>query len=131
MKRFKVLYAVKGGLPIHELMRSAIPPELELGTLNSSDRAGLLGQLQETDFLIGIPVDAEVIAAAPRLKLGRSTARSLAAASRCIPHQPPQLVIEQPSQLMRKNPKTPAPALPRLLLWPNHAHPSYCLIKQA
>lgn len=67
--KYKVLYKVPAGQPIHEIMRDAMPEDLELITLASGDEAELLAKLKQADFVIAINLDAEMIRAAPELKL--------------------------------------------------------------
>ena len=67
--KYKVLYKVTAGEPIHEIMRDAMPEDLELITLASGDQAELLAKLKQADFMIAINLDAGMIQAAPKLKL--------------------------------------------------------------
>lgn len=67
--KYKVLYKVPAGEPIHEIMRDAMPADLELITLASAAGVELLAKLKQADFVIAINLDAGMIRAAPKLKL--------------------------------------------------------------
>lgn len=68
-QKYKVLYKVPAGEPIHDIMRETMPDNLELVTLESNEKAELYSKLGEADFVIAINLDAEMISAAPKLKL--------------------------------------------------------------
>lgn len=65
----KVLYLVRSGEPIYEIMRSVMPEEFHLETLTTGARSEELDQLKDAAFVIAVNMDAELISAAPRLKL--------------------------------------------------------------
>ncbi len=67
--RYNVLYKFPAGAEAHNLMRDVMPPELQLLTLASAERAELFAQLAAADFIITAKLDGEMIAAAPKLKL--------------------------------------------------------------
>ncbi len=67
--KHRILYLVRSGEPIYEIMRAELPEALELVTLETGARADLLSKLRQADFVITIRMDAEMIAAAPNLKL--------------------------------------------------------------
>ena len=50
-------------------MRSVMADEFRLQTLATSTRSEALEQLEDAEFVIAVNMDAELIAAAPRLKL--------------------------------------------------------------
>jgi lactate dehydrogenase-like 2-hydroxyacid dehydrogenase len=68
-QRYKIVYLVTGGPPIHEIMRGETHAPLELVTPNVSNRAEVIKELADADFVIAVKMDAELIAAAPKLKL--------------------------------------------------------------
>jgi phosphoglycerate dehydrogenase-like enzyme len=67
--RPRVLNLTRTGEPIYEILRSALPPELELVVLDSGGRPEALARLGEADFVFTVRMDAEEIAAAPRVRL--------------------------------------------------------------
>lgn len=66
----RVLYlSYDNAQPIYEIMRREMAEGLELALPGSAERGEVLRQLGEADFVIAIHLDAEMIAAARRLKL--------------------------------------------------------------
>lgn len=68
-QQYKVLYKFPSGADAHALMREVMPADLELVTLATANPAELFEKLAGADFIITAKLDAEMIAAAPRLKL--------------------------------------------------------------
>ncbi len=66
---YKVLNLFRTGETIYEIMRSVMPDEFRLQTLATGNRGEVLKQLEDAEFVIAVNMDAELIAAAPRLKL--------------------------------------------------------------
>lgn len=65
----KVLYLVRSGDTIYEIMRSAMTPEFYLETLASGTRRDELHQLSDADFVIAVNMDADQIKAGRKLRL--------------------------------------------------------------
>jgi D-3-phosphoglycerate dehydrogenase len=65
----KVLCLVRSGETIYEIMRSAMPKEFHLETLTTGARSVALDELKDAEFVIAVNMDAELISAAPSLKL--------------------------------------------------------------
>jgi phosphoglycerate dehydrogenase-like enzyme len=65
----KVLCLVRSGEVIYEIMRSAMPEEFHLETLTTGARSETLDQLKDAEFVIAVNMDAQLISAAPSLKL--------------------------------------------------------------
>lgn len=68
-RQYTVLYKFPAGEEAHRLMRAEMPSGLRLVTLASERRAELFEKLSAADFVITAKLDAEMIAAAPDLKL--------------------------------------------------------------
>lgn len=72
MIRYKTVFTTERGLRHQQAALNAAPPELDITMLRQPDKATLLPHLAEAEYLIsertGI-IDAELIQAAPRLKL--------------------------------------------------------------
>jgi phosphoglycerate dehydrogenase-like enzyme len=68
-ERYRVLNLVRTGEPVYELMRREVPAPLELAVLGSGGREEVRSALAESDFAIAVRMDAEMIAAATRLRL--------------------------------------------------------------
>ena len=68
-EKYKVLYKVSAGEPIHEIMRQTMSDDMKLVTLASNDPSELFSKLGQADFVIAINLDAEMIERAPKLKL--------------------------------------------------------------
>jgi len=66
---YKVLNLFRTGETIYEIMRSVMPDEFSMQTLATGTKDEARKQLEDADFVIAVNMDAELIAAAPRLKL--------------------------------------------------------------
>jgi phosphoglycerate dehydrogenase-like enzyme len=68
-EKYKILYLVRSGEPIYEIMRAELPKELELVTVESDQREEIISRLKDADFTITVKLDGEMIRSAPKLKL--------------------------------------------------------------
>lgn len=66
---YNVLYLTEAGEPIYGIIRQVMAEGFALLTPRSRSRADLLEHLPDADFVITVACDAEMIAAAKRLRL--------------------------------------------------------------
>ncbi|MFZ1770397.1 MAG: NAD(P)-dependent oxidoreductase [Caldilinea sp.] len=109
MTKHKTLFLTQRGLQHQQWAMEAAPPELDLIMRRGADREELLALLADAEFLISERtgmIDAEMIAAAPKLRLiqrlGRQTwdidldaARNAGVAVCCLPNNGCIMVAEQ------------------------------------
>jgi len=71
MAEYKVLYIESTGKDVYDLIRSQLPSEFGLVTLNSKDPEEKLQKIRDADFILVAtsPVTEKLIEAAPKLKL--------------------------------------------------------------
>jgi len=67
--KYKVLYTGRVGKQIWDIIRSQLPENFELLTLETNNRKELLTKLKDADFVFGLLTDSEMVTAARKLKL--------------------------------------------------------------